>query len=127
MVANKRIVKELRDLMRDNNLYGNQYSVELVDDSNEHLIGTILGAPDTPFQRGVFRIDITIPDRYPFAPPVCRFLTNIWHPNISSVTGAVCLDILKDQWAAAMTIEGVLKSLQSFLSTPEPTDPQDAV
>lgn len=27
-----------------------------------------------------------------------RFITKIWHPNISSVTGAICLDILKDQW-----------------------------
>ena len=27
-----------------------------------------------------------------------KFLTRIWHPNISSVTGAICLDILKDQW-----------------------------
>ena len=27
-----------------------------------------------------------------------NFLTKIWHPNISSVTGAICLDILKDQW-----------------------------
>lgn len=25
-------------------------------------------------------------------------MTKIWHPNISSVTGAICLDILKDQW-----------------------------
>jgi len=27
-----------------------------------------------------------------------KFVTKIWHPNISSVTGAICLDILKDQW-----------------------------
>lgn len=27
-----------------------------------------------------------------------RFITRIWHPNISSVTGAICLDILKDNW-----------------------------
>ena len=33
-----------------------------------------------------------------------RFITKIWHPNVSSVTGAICLDILKDQWVAAMTL-----------------------
>jgi len=56
-----------------------------------------------------------------------RFITKIWHPNISSVTGAICLDILKDQWAAAMTIRTVLLSLQALLAAAEPDDPQDAV
>ena len=54
-------------------------------------------------------------------------LLQIWHPNISSVTGAICLDILKDQWAAAMTLRTVLLSLQALLAAPEPDDPQDAV
>ncbi|NXS01998.1 UBE2K enzyme, partial [Oxylabes madagascariensis] len=56
-----------------------------------------------------------------------RFITKIWHPNISSVTGAICLDILKDQWAAAMTLRTVLLSLQALLAAAEPDDPQDAV
>uniref|UniRef100_A0AAZ3SS52 E2 ubiquitin-conjugating enzyme n=1 Tax=Oncorhynchus tshawytscha TaxID=74940 RepID=A0AAZ3SS52_ONCTS len=62
----------------------------------------------------------------PVAPQV-RFITKIWHPNISSVTGAICLDILKDQWAAAMTLRTVLLSLQALLAAAEPDDPQDAV
>lgn len=56
-----------------------------------------------------------------------RFITRIWHPNISSVTGAICLDILKDNWAAAMTLRTVLLSLQALLAAAEPDDPQDAV
>lgn len=56
-----------------------------------------------------------------------KFITRIWHPNISSATGAICLDILKDQWAAAMTIRTVLLSLQTLLAAPEAHDPQDAV
>jgi len=43
------------------------------------------------------------------------------------VTGAICLDILKDQWAAAMTLRTVLLSLQALLAAAEPDDPQDAV
>lgn len=46
---------------------------------------------------------------------------------MSSVTGAICLDILKDQWAAALTLRTVLLSLQALLSAAEPNDPQDAV
>lgn len=55
-----------------------------------------------------------------------RFLTKIWHPNISSQTGAICLDILKDQWSPALTIKTALLSLQALLCSPEPDDPQDA-
>ena len=56
-----------------------------------------------------------------------KFDTKIWHPNISSQTGAICLDILKDEWSPALTIRTALLSLQALLCVPEPNDPQDAV
>lgn len=56
-----------------------------------------------------------------------KFETKIWHPNISSQTGAICLDILKDEWSPALTIRTALLSLQALLCSPEPDDPQDAV
>lgn len=56
-----------------------------------------------------------------------KFETKIWHPNISSQTGAICLDILKDQWSPALTIRTALLSLQALMCAPEPNDPQDAV
>ena len=55
-----------------------------------------------------------------------RFMTKIWHPNISSQTGAICLDILKNEWTPALTIRTALISLQALLCAPEPDDPQDA-
>lgn len=82
---------------------------------------------DTPYENGTFLLEIHVPETYPFNPPKVRFITRIWHPNISSVTGAICLDILKDNWAAAMTLRTVLLSLQALLASPEPDDPQDAV
>ena len=46
--------------------------VELVDDTFTRLKGEILGPPDTPYEGGVFVLDITIPETYPFNPPkVC--------------------------------------------------------
>jgi ubiquitin-conjugating enzyme (huntingtin interacting protein 2) len=74
----------------------------------------------------VFNIDVTIPKQYPFEPPKMKFTTKIWHPNISSQTGAICLDILKDQWSPALTIKTALLSLQALMCSPEPSDPQDA-
>ena len=45
---------------------------------------------------------------------------------MSSQTGAICLDILKDQWSPALTIKTAMLSLQALLCSPEPSDPQDA-
>lgn len=56
-----------------------------------------------------------------------RFITKVWHPNISSANGAICLDILKDQWSPALTLKTALLSLQALLCSPQPDDPQDAV
>ena len=56
-----------------------------------------------------------------------RFETKLWHPNVSSQTGAICLDILKNEWTPALTIRTALISLQALLCAPEPDDPQDAV
>ena len=56
-----------------------------------------------------------------------KFVTKVWHPNISSDSGAICLDILKNEWSPALTVRTALISLQALLSAPEPDDPQDAV
>lgn len=43
---------------------------------------------------------------------------------MSSASGAICLDILKDQWSPVLTLKTALLSLQALLSSPEPDDPQ---
>lgn len=55
-----------------------------------------------------------------------KFTTPIYHPNISSQTGAICLDILKDAWTPVLTLKTALISLQSLLCDAQPDDPQDA-
>ena len=53
-----------------------------------------------------------------------RFITKVWHPNVSSANGAICLDILKEQWSPALSLKTALLSVQALLSSPEPDDPQ---
>jgi len=126
-IATQRIQRELNEVNKSDEKSKELIHVELVNNSLLELRGRIAGPPDTPYMYGTYDLEIKIPETYPFNPPKVRFLTKIWHPNISSVTGAICLDILKDQWAAAMTIRTVLLSLQALLASPEPDDPQDAV
>uniref|UniRef100_A0A673ZNP4 Ubiquitin conjugating enzyme E2 K n=1 Tax=Salmo trutta TaxID=8032 RepID=A0A673ZNP4_SALTR len=126
-IAVQRIKREFKEVLKSEETSKNQIKVDLVDENFTELRGEIAGPPDTPYEGGRFQLEIKIPETYPFNPPKVRFITKIWHPNISSVTGAICLDILKDQWAAAMTLRTVLLSLQALLAAAEPDDPQDAV
>lgn len=120
----KRIAKELEECRQDTS---SGVTLELVSENDlTHLVGYFHGPPGTPYEHGVFKVDINIPNEYPFKPPVMRFVTKIYHPNISSVTGAICLDILKDAWTPILTLKLSLISLQLLLQSPEPNDPQDA-
>ncbi|KAM7471554.1 hypothetical protein LguiA_009737 [Lonicera macranthoides] len=125
MVDFARVQKELQECNRDIKVSG--ISVSPKSDNLAHLIGTIPGPSGTPYEGGTFKIDIVLPDGYPFEPPRMQFATKVWHPNISSQSGAICLDILKDQWSPALTLKTALLSIQALLSAAEPDDPQDAV
>lgn len=69
-----------------------------------HLVGTFPGPEGSPYEKGIFDIDIQIPDGYPFKPLVMKFITKVYHPNISSASGWICLDILKDAWSPVSII-----------------------
>ena len=119
-----RLQKEIQEIRSD---LASGISVRVVGDDLTTLEGQISGPADTPYAGGKFVVDIQIKGVYPFEPPKMRFKSKIWHPNVSSQNGAICLDILKDQWSPALTIKTALLSLQALLCAPEPTDPQDAV
>ncbi|XP_071711126.1 ubiquitin-conjugating enzyme E2 27-like [Rutidosis leptorrhynchoides] len=125
MVDFGRVQKELQECNKDVNVSG--ISVKPKSDDLTKLSGIIPGPIGTPYEGGTFNIDIDLPGGYPFEPPRMKFATKVWHPNISSQSGAICLDILKDQWSPALTLKTALLSIQALLSAPEPDDPQDAV
>mmetsp|Transcript_80015 Transcript_80015/g.111154 ORF Transcript_80015/g.111154 Transcript_80015/m.111154 type:complete len:203 (+) Transcript_80015:50-658(+) len=123
----KRLEKELQDiraLAKDGKEA--QVSADSVENDLTHWKAWLKGPEGTPYSGGLFDIDIEIPPEYPYNPPKMKFDTKIWHPNISSQTGAICLDVLGKEWSPALTIRTALLSIQALLSSPEPDDPQDA-
>ncbi|XP_027557672.1 ubiquitin-conjugating enzyme E2 T isoform X2 [Neopelma chrysocephalum] len=78
------------------------------------LRAQILGGADTPYEKGIFNLEIIVPERYPFEPPKIRFLTPIYHPNIDSA-GRICLDVLK--------LPPKVRQGQALSSFPAPWEP----
>lgn len=83
---------------------------------------TLLGPDESPYENGVYFLDISFPPEYPFKPPRIRFSTKIYHCNINE-NGGICLDILKDKWSPALSISKVLLSISSLLTDCNPSDP----
>lgn len=123
MAALRRINKELLDFQKDPpegisaGPCENQDTVTIF-----HWTASITGPQGSPYEGGVFFLDIKFPDNYPYKPPNIVFTTKIFHPNINP-NGAICLDILKTQWSPALTISRVLLSISSLLNDPNPDDP----
>ncbi|KAI2778017.1 ubiquitin-conjugating enzyme/RWD-like protein [Daldinia loculata] len=122
----RRVAKELSDIKADADLSGITAMPADGDDDFTHLKARIPGPPGTPYEGGRFIVDVKIPNEYPFRPPVMKFDTKVWHPNISSQTGAICLDTISSAWSPVLTIKSTLLSLQGLFESPEPKDPQDA-
>lgn len=118
-MALKRIQKELLELGK---FPIPDCSAGPVGDDLFHWQGSIVGPEDSPYAGGVFFLDIHFPADYPFKPPTVTFLTRIYHCNVNP-TGQICLDIIKNQWSPALTIEKVLLSITSLLTDPNPNDP----
>ena len=120
MAYNKRLLKELGQIKLNPPV--NCSAGPRNDDNLTIWDATIIGPTDTPYERGVFILEIKFPPDYPFRPPNVKFITKVFHPNISQ-DGNICLDILKNNWSPALTIEKLLLSICSLLVDPNPMDP----
>jgi len=118
-MAVRRIQRELEDIRKDP---PSGCSAGPVGDDLFYWEGIIVGPSDSPYAGGVFKLTIRFPTDYPFKQPHVKFQTRIYHPNINAA-GGICLDILKHNWSAALTVSKVLLSIMSMLTDPNPEDP----
>eukprot|EP00055_Hartaetosiga_balthica_P005614 m.16698 g.16698 ORF g.16698 m.16698 type:complete len:150 (-) comp4659_c0_seq1:274-723(-) len=120
-MASKRLNKELRDIAKGG-CDSNEVTAGPVGDDIHHWNATILGPDKSPYEGGVFFLDIHVPHDYPYKPPKVKFTTKVYHPNING-EGGICLDILKGNWSPAITIHKLCLSICSLLTDPNPDDP----
>jgi len=115
----RRIVKETQRLLAEP-VPG--ISATPYEDNLRYFNVVIAGPLQSPYENGIFKLELFLPADYPMAPPKVRFLTKMYHPNIDKL-GRICLDILKEKWSPALQIRTVLLSIQALLSAPNPDDP----
>ena len=120
MACKKRILQEIKELQ--NNDSDNVTAGPVSEDNIFCWSATLIGPKDSPYEGGIFLLNINFPQDYPFKPPKINFQTKIFHPNINS-GGSICLDILNSQWSPALTLSKTLLSISSLLTDPNPDDP----
>jgi ubiquitin-conjugating enzyme E2 M len=80
-------------------------------------------SPDSGFWSGAkYHFTFAIPALYPHEPPKVTCNTKIYHPNIN-LAGAVCLNILREDWKPVLDINAVIYGLIYLYYEPNPDDP----
>ena len=115
----KRLQSELMKLM----MSGNKAITAFPDGDNLFSwSGNLLGADGTVYEGLSYKLSLKFPAEYPFSAPTIKFVTPCFHPNVDT-HGNICLDILKEKWSAAYSVETILVSLRSLLGEPNNDSP----
>ena len=120
MIATSRLLKELADIRRYK-----ETDVVLIPEDGNVLLWTayIEGPEDTPYEGGTFKLAIRVSESYPHVAPSFRFVTKVFHPNVHFTTGEICLDVLKDAWSPAWTLQSTCRAIIALLANPEADSP----
>eukprot|EP01097_Dermamoeba_algensis_P001730 TRINITY_DN1650_c0_g1_i3.p1 TRINITY_DN1650_c0_g1~~TRINITY_DN1650_c0_g1_i3.p1 ORF type:complete len:155 (-),score=34.50 TRINITY_DN1650_c0_g1_i3:178-642(-) len=119
MGTQKRLQKEFTDLVKDPPSW---LKATLFNDNIFKWKVLLLGPDKSPFEKGVFELQIDVPTEYPFKPPKFTFLTKVYHPNVKS-DGQLCAEMLTPDWSPQLRIQEVLLTVRQMLAEPNPENP----
>lgn len=121
--AKCRLQDEYRTLLKDPRPSGSAAPQDL--ESPFLWNATILGPEDTPWEGGIFPVEIRFSYQHPDSPPFAKFMTKMFHPNITE-DGIPALDLIQTRWSVMTRVGTILDKLQEFLATPSAVYPINA-
>jgi len=95
-------------------------SVVLNDEDMTDIQAIIEGPPGTPYAGGQFRVKLVLSKDFPATPPKGFFLTKIFHPNVASPSGEICVNTLKKDWKPDLGLQHILLTVKCLLIAPNP-------
>ena len=119
----RRLTKELAEFHKNSPEW---CTVGTVDDDLMHWNAMIVGPEDTPYNGGVFNIDLQFPTEYPFKAPKIKFLTRVYHPNVKTSTGEICADVINEGWGPTLNVLYCLNAIKQILVEPNADSPLEA-
>ncbi|KAG6155303.1 Ubiquitin-conjugating enzyme E2 8 [Claviceps purpurea] len=108
-----------------NRMLMSDYEVTLINDnSKQEFFVRFKGPAETPFEGGLWKVHVELPDSYPYKSPSIGFVNRIFHPNIDELSGSVCLDVINQTWSPMYDMLNIFEVfLPQLLRYPNPTDP----
>ena len=92
---------------------------------NKNIIQVLINGPkDSDYEHGSWKIQIIIPNEYPYKSPSVGFIDKIYHPNIDLQSGTICLNTLNETWSPIYNLLHICNIfIPQLLLYPNPSDP----